>query len=250
MSPLDQADYLDTPPPARRIARKAALREQRKQIRSKRAHPTREREPLVPRNEAQSDLLDALNENLQVFAIGPAGTGKTYLAARHAIRQVLDARKERLFIARPTVSKQKHRMGFLPGNADDKLEPWLVPIMDALKVECSAATIAKMRHDKQIEFLAFEHMRGRTLANAVVILDEAQNCDLGDLKLFLTRTGDGTQIIVCGDMDQVDIPDTGLERVVNMIDEFDLTPDVIEFDDADVVRSPAAKEWVGAFSRL
>jgi phosphate starvation-inducible PhoH-like protein len=246
MSPLDVSDYFDAPI---QQSRKAAARSERKAARNKRAHPTREREPLVARSEGQQDLLSALADNVQVFAIGPAGTGKTYVAARWAIRQVLDGKKDRVCIARPTVSKAKHRIGFLPGDAKEKLAPWIRPIWDAFLKECSATTLDRMQQTGSVEFLAFEHLRGRSLENSMVLLDEAQNCDLGDLKLFLTRTGEGTQVIISGDMDQVDIPDSGLKTVIDMIDQFDLSPDIIEFTEDEVVRSDAAKEWVKAFAR-
>jgi len=249
MPPLDNA--VDLPPPgqAGRIARKAAARKERQENRAKKAHPTRAAVPLTARNETQADFLEALRENPQVFAIGPAGTGKTYIASRWAIRQLLDGNVDRVFVARPTVAKAKHRLGALPGDQKEKLSPWLVPIMDAFKVECSATTLDRLQQDGQIEFLSFEHLRGRTLDNAVVVLDEAQNCDVGDLKLFLTRIGDRTQVIVSGDVDQVDITDSGLSTVLDMIDRFDMTPDVIEFAVEDVVRSATAKEWVAAFAR-
>lgn len=208
--------------------------------------------PLVARSENQQHLIDALRESTQVFAIGPAGTGKTYVPARLAAQQLKQNRIEKIYIARPTVAPKRHAQGFLPGKLEQKLAPWLVPILDAIKDEVSANTLKQWMDDKKVEFLSFEHLRGRTLADCWVILDEAQNCTLSDLKLFLTRKGDNSIYVVSGDTEQVDgeaIPDSGLETVVDMIDTYDLSPDIVEFDEDDVVRSADAKEWVKAFSR-
>jgi phosphate starvation-inducible PhoH-like protein len=125
--------------------------------------------------------------------------------------------------------------------------------MDALKDEVSANVLKTWLDDKKVEFLSFEHMRGRTLSDCWVILDEAQNCTLSDLKLFLTRKGQDSVYVVAGDIEQVDgeaIPDSGLEPVIEMIDRYDLSPEIVEFDEDDVVRSADAKEWVQAFSRM
>ena len=203
--------------------------------------------PLTAKTESQARYLQALAEHIQVFCVGPAGTGKTYLAARWAIRQVLSGAKERVVIARPTAAKPEHRMGFLPGGPKEKQEPWLLPVLDAIRAECSAATMEQMQKAGKIEFASFEHMRGRTFLAATVILDEAQNCTTGDLQMFLTRIGEGSQVVVCGDPDQSDIERSGLASVVGMIARHRLTAAVLHFHDADVVRSSIAAEWVAAF---
>jgi len=246
----DQIAMFDLPgtSPVRRPSKKAAARHDRRQVKIDKSDAgTAELKPFEPLNATQATLFAALEHSDQVFAIGPAGTGKTYIAARKAIRKLILGQVERLIIARPTAAKAKHRLGFLPGKADDKIAPWLVPVLDGFKAEVSGATIEKMRKAGSIEFLPFEHMRGRSLSGAVVILDEAQNCDLGDLKLFLTRVGSGTQVIVCGDVDQVDIPDSGLASVLAMIEPCGISAVVVEFSDDDVVRSGIAKQWVKAF---
>lgn len=205
--------------------------------------------PLVPKTETQKFYLECLNNNTQIFAIGGAGTGKTYLASRFAIRKLIEGKYDKLIIARPTVAKKKHELGFLPGNLEAKLKPWLVPILSSFTDEVSPADIDKLKNLGKIEFLSFEHMRGRTFNDAVVILDEAQNCDFGDLKLFLTRIGEKSLTIVNGDMDQIDIADSGLETIIDLIYDNDLSPAVVEFTEEDVVRSPEAKEWVTAFNK-
>ncbi|MEO7017971.1 MAG: PhoH family protein [Leifsonia sp.] len=206
--------------------------------------------PLVAKTKSQKTYLSYLNTHRQVFSVGPAGTGKTYIAARVALRKVLDGEFENLVIARPTVSSPKHKLGFLPGNADMKLKPWLVPLMASFKDEASGAEVDQLKNTGKIEFASFEHMRGRTFKDSVIILDEAQNCDFRDLKLFLTRIGENSLVIVNGDMDQVDIPDSGLERVVDMITRYKINAAVVFFDENDVVRSETAAEWVKAFSKV
>jgi phosphate starvation-inducible PhoH-like protein len=237
------SQFLDDPKPTTLSkSQKRALRRQ-----EKRAKSGAELKPFQPLNQKQSTYFAHLAEHNQVFAIGGAGTGKTYIAARHAIRRLMAGDVEQVIVARPTVSKAKHRQGFLPGSLEAKLAPWLVPIMDAFKQDVSTTTLDKLRQEGKIEFLSFEHMRGRSISDAVVILDEAQNCDIGDLRLFLTRIGTDTQVIVCGDVDQVDIEDSGLFRVIDMIKEYDMSARLVEFEPEDVVRSEIAKEWVKAF---
>lgn len=226
---------------------KAVRRRDRKQARHEKQQQRHAASPLVPRNEAQADYLEALKESQQIFAIGAAGTGKTYIAARWAIKRLVRGEVEKVFIARPTISRSKHRQGFLPGTLEEKLGPWLIPLMDGIHEEVGKARAKQMRDAGKIEIVSFEHIRGRTFNSAVVILDEAQNCDILDLRTFLTRIGEGTQVIVSGDMDQVDIPDSGLKTIVNMVEENDMEADIVEFDSADVVRSEIAKAWVRAF---
>jgi len=204
---------------------------------------------LRPRNETQAAYLRFLQEDTQIFGIGPAGTGKTYLAARHAMARLKTGKIEKIIVSRPTVSQPRHRQGFLPGNAKAKQAPWLVPVMDAFKDEVTSGVLEKMMTDEQVEIVPFEYMRGRTFRDAIVILDEAQNCSFGDLKMFLTRVGEGSQVIICGDADQVDIEDSGLNAVVDLADRYDfIEASICEFDHTDVVRSKVARQWVRAFS--
>lgn len=204
--------------------------------------------PLVGKTDTQREYIDVLKETSQVFAIGPAGTGKTYIPARIAAKMLSQKRIDKIYVARPTVSHKRHQQGFLPGKLEQKLAPWLVPLLDAFKDEVSGTTLDKWMIEKKVEFLSFEHMRGRTFKDCFVILDEAQNCTIGDLKLFLTRKGENSVYVVTGDIDQVDIEDSGLETIIDMIEKQDLSPDIIEFSQDEVVRSEDAKEWVKAFS--
>jgi phosphate starvation-inducible PhoH-like protein len=233
----------------------ALTKSQRRQANKARARAQKETafaaRVLKPLNATQAEYLDSLHdpEVTQIFAVGEAGTGKTYLPARIAAKKLRDGLIEKIYIARPTVSLKEHQLGFLPGKLKDKLAPWLVPILDAFKAELPAQVIAKMMETQQIEFISFEHLRGRTLANAYVILDEAQNCTLHDLKLFLTRKGEDSTYVIAGDPTQVDINNSGLEIVLGMIVQYDLPVDIIEFDENDVVRSADAKAWVKAFKK-
>jgi phosphate starvation-inducible PhoH-like protein len=206
---------------------------------------------LVPRSENQGKLLHALARHPVVFAIGPAGTGKTYVPARFAMRKLMTAGSgiDSIIISRPTSSPKRHQLGFLPGNAAAKMKPWLVPIMDGFRDENSQAQTDKMMAEGKIEVVPFEHMRGRSFHNAVVLLDEAQNCSLSDLELLMTRTGEDSLVVVSGDHGQVDIEDTGLLRCARMIEKHGLDAALIEFDWRDVVRSKVAAEWVKAFAK-
>lgn len=226
---------------------KAQRRASRKAVKKARTRP---QSTLIPKTQTQADYIESLNVCNQVFAIGGAGTGKTYIAARYAIAKVLNNEFYRVIVSRPTVAQSRHRLGFLPGDSNEKLAPWMRPIEDSFAAEAQVSTLDQLRHQGRIEIVAFEHIRGRTFDDAIVILDEAQNCTLHDLQTFLTRVGERSKVIVCGDTDQCDIEDSGLETVVNMIEKYDIDADIIEFTEDDVVRSDIAKEWVTAFAKV
>ncbi len=223
---------------------KPSKREQRKADKE-----ARRPKPLEARNLRQKELIQQLNAFPVVIALGPAGSGKTYVGARHALDRLLRKTIDRIIIARPSVSAARHRMGFLPGDGDKKMKPWLVPIVDAFKEGTSGAEVDRLTATKQIEVLPFEHMRGRTVKDGVFLLDEAQNCTLADLEMFLTRIGDNAQAIICGDPDQSDIGrDSGLRTIAEMVSRHGLNAGITFFREEDVVRSATAKEWVMAFA--
>lgn len=208
--------------------------------------------PFEPLGPIQTHLFESLANDRQTITTGPAGTGKTYVPARFAARLLRSKKIEKIFIARPTVSDSRHALGFLPGKLDQKLAPWLVPIMDAFKDEFLPDELKNYRQNEQIEFLSFEHLRGRTLKNCFVLLDEAQNCTYSDLKMFLTRKGENSQFVVTGDVSQIDLPKTfpsGLPIIVDIVERYDLSPTIVKFTEEDVVRSEDAKEWVSAFTQ-
>jgi phosphate starvation-inducible PhoH-like protein len=206
--------------------------------------------PLVAKTERQAEYIELLEAGDSVFAVGGAGTGKTYIAARIAARLLRERKIDRIVVARATVSKPKHKVGYLPGNLEAKLKPWMIPVMDGLRAEVSANTIDLWRQEEKFAFLPFEQMRGRTISDAFIILDEAQNCDFEDLSMFLSRTGEGSQVVVTGDVDQVDIPDSGLREWLEIVeDDLAIPMEIVQFGVEDVVRSPLAKAIVRAIAR-
>lgn len=205
--------------------------------------------PLVAKNENQRDYIECLDEKESVLAIGPAGVGKTYIAGRKAAQRMIKGEIEKIIVSRVTVSKREHSLGFLPGNIDAKMKPWMTPIIEGIRAEVSGTTLDKWKAEGKFEIVPFEYMRGRNFENCVIILDEAQNATKDDLKLFLTRTGEDSQVIVCGDPDQTDIPNSGLTLIVDLAEQHQIM-DVIEFTEDDVVRSKFAKAWVQAFAAL
>lgn len=208
---------------------------------------------LQPRNQKQSDLLCALGSFPIVVAIGPAGTGKTYVTARWAMQRLLtpSSGKTRIVITRPTEAPRRHRQGFLPGGSDKKLAPWLIPIMDGFKAETSAANIAKLMLNGSIEIVPFEHMRGRSFDESIILLDEAQNCTFSDIELFTTRIGEDSTMILSGDPYQDDLRDQGLESGLvpfwRMVPTYQLDVGRVAFSVDDVVRSGPAAALVKAF---
>jgi len=232
-------------PPMSQKALKRLKRRQQKSSSKVRYQPS----IIRPLNARQSDLIDSLKNATQIFAIGEAGTGKTWLSCKIAIQKLKSQEISKILIARPTTAPKRHQQGFLPGKLEQKLAPWLVPMMDAFKDEVSAAELERLMGAGDIEFLSFEHMRGRTFKDAFVILDEAQNCTFADLRLFLTRKGEDTTYVVTGDPVQSDIDDSGLVAILDIIEKYDIDADIIEFLPEDVVRSEHAREWVEAFSK-
>lgn len=236
------------------ISAKALKRHKARQDKTAKKIAQLRAEPLRPRTPNQGKYLWSLRNVGCVFGVGEAGVGKTYLASRHAIRQVLDGRVEKVVITRPTDSDPRHRLGFRPGNMKAKMAEWTAPIFQAMKAEVSHAELEKMVLAGTVQILPFESMRGNSVENACFLLDEAQNCTLKDLKLFLTRTGENTQVIINGDPTQCDLTggnQSGLETVIDMVRRYEI-PDcsVTLFDENDVVRSEIASNWVKAFSRL
>jgi Phosphate starvation-inducible protein PhoH, predicted ATPase len=205
--------------------------------------------PLTAKTQNQREYIALLKAGESVFGVGPAGTGKTYIPARIAARQMLDKKISKIIIARITAApNQRHAMGFLPGKLEDKLAPWMVPVLDGLKAEVSGVTLDKWKQEKRLEYASFEQLRGRTFSDCMVILDEAQNATFADLKLFLTRIGEDCQVVVTGDIEQIDIRDSGLERVMDMAEDYGVPMEIVEFGAEDVVRSAFTKAWVAAFA--
>ena len=199
------------------------------------------------RTEAQATYLDAMRNNDLVFGIGPAGTGKTYLAAAYGAHLLYERRIERLILSRPALEAGE-RLGFLPGDLREKIDPYLRPLYDAL-FEVVGEQWVKLMESGVIEVAPLAFMRGRTLSRAFVILDEAQNCSHAQMKMFLTRLGDDSRMVVTGDPSQSDLPEgpVGLTEAVECLRGVEGVG-IAEFSESDVVRHALVTRIIGAYN--
>jgi phosphate starvation-inducible protein PhoH and related proteins len=203
-----------------------------------------------PKTLNQKRYVDAIDQNTVMFAIGPAGTGKTYLAMAKAVNALQTKQVTRIILTRPAVEAGE-RLGFLPGTLSEKIDPYLRPLYDALHDMMDAELIPKLMSAGVIEVAPLAYMRGRTLNDAFIILDEAQNTTAEQMKMFLTRLGFGSKIVVTGDVTQVDLPGgatSGLRAAVDILDGIDGIH-VAELTSADVVRHRLVSEIVDAYAR-
>ena len=206
--------------------------------------------PIKARGATQQEMVKAYFDNDLIFAVGPAGTGKTYVAIALAVRALKNREIKRIILTRPAVEAGE-RLGFLPGDLKDKLDPYLQPLYDALGDMIPARKLQEFMAEGTIQIAPLAYMRGRTLERACVILDEAQNTNLGQLKMFLTRMGANAKFIVTGDASQVDLPrkeDSGLLRGIAMLEGIKGIA-TIRFTNADIVRHPLVTKIVKAFDR-
>ena len=209
-----------------------------------------EGKPIRARNARQQELVKAYFENDLIFALGPAGTGKTYIAIALAVRALKNREIRRIILTRPAVEAGE-RLGFLPGDLKDKLDPYLQPLYDALGDMIPPRKLHEFMEDGTIQIAPLAYMRGRTLDRAFVILDEAQNTSLGQLKMFLTRMGADAKFIVTGDATQIDLPnkkDSGLVRGMELVRNI-RGISVVEFGKEDIVRHPLVTKIVDAFEK-
>ena len=209
---------------------------------------TRKRGPVKARNAAQDVYLRALKKYELVFAEGPAGTGKTWLAVGHAVALLEQGAVERLIISRPAVEAGE-RLGFLPGDMKEKVDPYLRPVYDALFDFMEGRMVERGMQTGMIEVAPLAFMRGRTLSNAVVLLDEAQNATSMQMKMFLTRLGEGSRMIVTGDPTQTDLPygqKSGLAEAISLLSGVEGIGHVV-FKDVDVVRHDLVRRIVTAY---
>lgn len=200
------------------------------------------------RTKNQKKLVEDYYKNDLVFALGPAGTGKTYTAIALAVRALKNREVKRLILTRPAVEAGE-RLGFLPGDLKDKLDPYLQPLYDALMDMIPPQKLKIFMEDGTIQIAPLAYMRGRTLESAFVILDEAQNTSIGQLKMFLTRMGNNAKFIVTGDATQIDLPnksDSGLARGVELLKGLKGVG-VVNFNKEDIVRHPLVSKIVKAF---
>lgn len=206
------------------------------------------RRTVAPRTPAQRDYIDALADNELVFGLGPAGTGKTYLAVANAVSLLLQGTVERIILSRPAVEAGE-RLGFLPGDLQDKIDPYLRPLYDALHDMLPAPQVAGRLANGEIEVAPLAFMRGRTLSHACIILDEGQNTSPMQMKMFLTRLGEGSRMVVTGDLSQIDLPAGTKSGLVDAVELLHGVKGVaqIRFTEADVVRHDMVQRIVRAY---
>lgn len=197
----------------------------------------------------QRRLVDMFDDHDLIFAIGPAGSGKTYTAIALAVRELKEQRVRRIILTRPAVEAGE-KLGFLPGDMREKLDPYLQPLFDALGDMLPTGKLGRLMDDGTIQIAPLAYMRGRTLDNAAVILDEAQNTTMPQIKMFLTRMGRNAKFIVTGDLTQIDLPheaDSGLAHTVARLKGIEGIG-IVEFNKSDIIRHPLVKHIVEALS--
>jgi phosphate starvation-inducible protein PhoH and related proteins len=209
----------------------------------------RDHPPLIALNARQDDYLTALKTSPQIIVTGPAGTGKTWIAASYAADLFRKGKIGKIILTRPTVPCGRS-LGFFPGTLEEKFSPWASPVLEAIKERMGTAAFEIALKRSDIEMVPFEVMRGRSWKNAFILLDEAQNTTISEIKMFLTRIGEGTQTVINGDIRQCDLEaHSGLGKVIEMIKQQSLPVPVIEFEIDDIVRSGLCAMWVKAFDR-
>ncbi|MEM1184627.1 MAG: PhoH family protein [Planctomycetota bacterium] len=204
--------------------------------------------PVKPKTDQQGAYLDAIRTNELVFGIGPAGTGKTYLAVAAAVHMLKTGLVQKIVLARPAVEAGE-RLGFLPGDLQDKVNPYLRPLIDALHDMLDYPTIRRFTENDVIEISPLAFMRGRTLNNAMVILDEAQNTTRGQMKMFLTRLGQGSRAVITGDTTQIDLPDPTESGLIDAARRLRRIPGIgwVQLTGRDVVRHKLVQRIVEAY---
>ena len=208
------------------------------------------RKSVIARSEKQSDYIKALKENDIVMSLGPAGTGKSFLAVSVAVTLLMEKKIERVILSRPAVEAGE-KLGFLPGDMKEKVDPYLRPLYDALYELFGANKIDKKIETGDIEIAPLAFMRGRTLKNSFAILDEAQNATETQIKMFLTRIGENSKLVVNGDPSQIDLihkSQSGLIKSKNILEDLNEIK-IIEFDHTDVVRHPLVSKIIRAYQK-
>lgn len=206
--------------------------------------------PVKCKTIGQKTYVTAIKNNTVVFGVGPAGTGKTYLAVAMAVSSYKNKEVEKIILTRPAVEAGE-RLGFLPGDLQSKVDPYLRPLYDALQEMFGLETYLKLMERGVIEIAPLAYMRGRTLNNSFIILDEAQNTTREQMKMFLTRMGEGSKVIVTGDITQIDLPDgkkSGLKHAIGVLKDIDDIA-IIRLTHKDVVRHPLVMEIIKAYTK-
>ncbi len=207
--------------------------------------------PIKCKTIGQKNYIQALRENTVTLCIGPAGTGKTYLAVAQAVADLKDGKVERIIMSRPAIEAGEERLGFLPGDLSQKVDPYLRPLYDALNDILGVESVQKYLERGVIEIAPLAYMRGRTLNRASIIIDESQNASLSTLKMALTRLGEGSKMVLTGDITQIDLPkkeDSGLERCASILNGIEGIS-IVRLNNRDVVRNRLVKDIVKAFEK-
>ena len=203
----------------------------------------------MPRSLQQENYIDTLKNKTLTFGIGPAGTGKTYIAVADAVEKITSGSVEKIILSRPAVEAGE-QLGFLPGDLKEKIDPYLRPLYDALEDCLYSDKISKLIDRGKIEIAPLAFMRGRTLAHSYIILDEAQNTSPMQMKMFLTRLGKDSQMVITGDLSQIDLPDkkkSGLIEAINVTKKIKEISH-IHFNEKDVVRHPLVTKIVESYN--
>ncbi|GJD97063.1 PhoH family protein [Methylobacterium iners] len=231
----------------RRRARLELVEDHSTRLHRTRFDEERNLSPIQPLTDRQAQYLDALAVHKQVIVLGPAGTGKTYIAGTRAADQLRQRRIAKVIITRPNVPSGRS-LGFFPGSLEEKIAPWVAPLTETMKERMGTAAFEIALKTGDIEVVPFEVMRGRTFKNCLVILDEAQNTTVAEIKMFLTRIGDDCQVIINGDVSQTDLRETsGLRTIIHLVKSRMMPIPIVEFTLDDIVRSGVCAEWVRAF---
>jgi phosphate starvation-inducible PhoH-like protein len=204
---------------------------------------------IVPKTEKQKELLDALKASSQVFILGPAGTGKTYVTATYAADLYTTKEIDKIVITRPHVAVGKE-LGFLKGDLQEKTMPWALPVLDVLEKHLGKGAVETGIKNGNIEMAPLALMRGRSFDNAFIIVDETQNITTHELKMLLTRVGEDTTIVLNGDIQQSDLKEAdGLSKVIHLAKKHMLPVPIIEFGVDDIIRSDICAQWVKVFMK-
>ncbi|HHL43684.1 MAG TPA: PhoH family protein [Hellea balneolensis] len=212
--------------------------------------PFPRRKPIVPKTKMQEHFINSLRDNTIIFGVGPAGTGKTFLATAYGASLLARGEIQRFIACRPALEAGE-KLGFLPGDMNEKVDPYLQPIWDALNMVLGHNEVERRRENGDIEVAPLAFMRGRTLANAFVVIDEAQNATIPQMKMVLTRLGENAKYAVTGDPSQSDLPGnqpSGLGHALSILEDID-DIDAIRFSAKDVVRHPLVGKIVSAYEK-
>ena len=202
---------------------------------------------LTPKTPKQKEFITALSDSNQVFVLGPAGTGKTYITATVAADLYITKKVDKIVVTRPHIAVGKD-LGYLPGSLEEKVQPWALPVLDVLQKHLGKGAVETGIKSGNIEIAPLALMRGRSFDDAFIIVDETQNITTHELKMLLTRVGDNSTIVLNGDVQQSDLKEAdGLSKVIHLAKKHLLPVSIIEFDVEDIIRSDICAQWVKVF---